>query len=55
MQSLQNQQAMPDLLLQDFTRDLPLNMSDDEVKGLLFAYPAEPLAYDDWLGRIGKQ
>jgi hypothetical protein len=27
----------------DFTRDLPLNMSDDEVKGLLFAYPASRL------------
>ena len=26
---------------EDFTRDLPLNMSDDEVKGLLLAYPAE--------------
>lgn len=37
----------------DFTRDLPLNMSDDEVKGLLFAYPAEPLAYDDWL-KVGQ-
>ena len=22
---------------EDFTRDLPLNMSDDEVKGLLFS------------------
>ena len=30
-----------------------LNMSDDEVKGLLFAYPAEPLAYDDWL-KVGQ-
>ena len=38
---------------EDFTRDLPLNMSDDEVKGLLFAYPAEPLAYDDWL-KVGQ-
>ena len=28
-------------------------MSDDEVKGLLFAYPAEPLAYDDWL-KVGQ-
>ncbi len=37
----------------DFTHDLPLNMSDDEVKGLLFAYPAEPLAYDDWL-KVGQ-
>ena len=37
----------------DFTRDLPLNMSDDDVKGLLFAYPAEPLAYDDWL-KVGQ-
>ena len=35
------------------TRDLPLNMSGDEVKGLLFAYPAEPLAYDDWL-KVGR-
>ena len=37
----------------DFTRDLPLNMSDDEVQGLLFAYSAEPLAYDDWL-KVGQ-
>ena len=28
-------------------------MSDDEVKGLLFAYPAEPLSYDDWL-KVGQ-
>ncbi len=37
----------------DFTRDLPLNMSDDEVNGLLFAYEAEPLEYDDWL-KVGQ-
>ena len=37
----------------DFTRDLPLNMSDDEVKGLLFAYQAEGLEYDDWL-KVGQ-
>ena len=29
---------------EDFTRDLPLNMSDDEVQGLLFAYEAVNLA-----------
>ena len=34
---------------EDFTRDLPLNMSDDEVKGLLLAYGASGLEYDDWL------
>ena len=33
----------------DFTRDLPLNMSDDEVQGLLFAYEAQGLEYDAWL------
>ena len=38
---------------EDFTRDLPLNMSDDEVKGLLFAYQAEGLEYDDWL-KVGQ-
>ncbi len=37
----------------DFTHDLPLNMSDDEVNGLLFAYEAEPLEYDDWL-KVGQ-
>ncbi len=37
----------------DFTRDLPLNMSDDEVKGLLFAYQAEGLEYDAWL-KVGQ-
>ena len=37
----------------DFTRDLPLNMSDDEVKGLLFAYEAESLEYDEWL-KVGQ-
>lgn len=37
----------------DFTRDLPLNMSNDEVKGLLFAYQAEGLEYDDWL-KVGQ-
>ena len=31
---------------EDFTRDLPLNMSDDEVKGLLSAYGASGLEYD---------
>ena len=38
---------------EDFTRDLPLNMSDDEVKGLLLAYGASGLEYDDWLKRAG--
>ena len=37
----------------DFTRDLPLNMSDDEVKGLLLAYGASGLEYDDWL-KVGQ-
>ena len=37
----------------DFTRDLPLSMSDDEVKGLLFAYQAEGLEYDAWL-KVGQ-
>ena len=37
----------------DFTHDLPLNMSDDEVNGLLFAYEAESLEYDDWL-KVGQ-
>jgi hypothetical protein len=38
---------------EDFTRDLPLNMSDDEVKGLLFAYQAQGLEYDAWL-KVGQ-
>ena len=38
---------------EDFTRDLPLNMSDDEVKALLFAYQAQGLEYDDWL-KVGQ-
>lgn len=38
---------------EDFTRDLPLNMSDDEVKGLLLAYGASGLEYDDWL-KVGQ-
>ena len=38
---------------EDFTRDLPLNMSDDEVKGLLFAYGAQGLEYDAWL-KVGQ-
>ena len=38
---------------EDFTRDLPLNMSDDEVKGLLFAYGAQELEYDAWL-KVGQ-
>jgi len=38
---------------EDFTRDLPLNMSDDEVNGLLFAYQAQGLEYDDWL-KVGQ-
>lgn len=38
---------------EDFTRDLPLNMSDDEVKGLLLAYCASGLEYDDWL-KVGQ-
>ena len=37
----------------DFTHDLPLNMSDDEVQGLLFAYEAESLEYDEWL-KVGQ-
>ena len=37
----------------DFTRDLPLNMSDDEVSGLLFAYEAQGLEYDAWL-KVGQ-
>ena len=37
----------------DFTRDLPLNMSDDEVQGLLFAYEAQGLEYDAWL-KVGQ-
>jgi len=38
---------------EDFTRNLPLNMSDDEVKGLLFAYAAQGLEYDAWL-KVGQ-
>lgn len=38
---------------EDFTRDLPLNMSDDEVQGLLFAYGAQELEYDAWL-KVGQ-
>lgn len=38
---------------EDFTRDLPLNMSDDEVQGLLFAYEAQGLEYDAWL-KVGQ-
>lgn len=38
---------------EDFTRDLPLNMSDDEVQGLLFAYVAQGLEYDEWL-KVGQ-
>lgn len=38
---------------EDFTRDLPLNMSDDEVTGLLFAYGAQDLEYDAWL-KVGQ-
>ena len=38
---------------EDFTRDLPLNMSDDEVNGLLFAYQAQGLEYDTWL-KVGQ-
>lgn len=38
---------------EDFTRDLPLNMSDDEVSGLLFAYAAQGLEYDAWL-KVGQ-
>ena len=38
---------------EDFTRDLPLNMSDDEVKGLLLAYGASGLEHDDWL-KVGQ-
>ena len=38
---------------EDFTRDLPLNMSDDEVSGLLFAYGAQELEYDAWL-KVGQ-
>jgi len=38
---------------EDFTRDLPLNMSDDEVQGLLFAYGAQGLEYDAWL-KVGQ-
>ena len=38
---------------EDFTRDLPLNMSDDDVKGLLLAYGASGLEYDDWL-KVGQ-
>lgn len=37
----------------DFTRDLPLNISDDEVQGLLFAYVAQGLEYDEWL-KVGQ-
>ena len=38
---------------EDFTRDLPLSMSDDEVNGLLFAYQAQGLEYDAWL-KVGQ-
>ena len=38
---------------EDFTRNLPLNMSDDEVNGLLFAYGAQGLEYDAWL-KVGQ-
>ena len=38
---------------EDFTRNLPLNMSDDEVSGLLFAYGAQDLEYDAWL-KVGQ-
>jgi len=38
---------------EDFTLNLPLQMTDEEVRGLLFAYPAEGLEYDDWL-KVGQ-
>jgi len=37
----------------DFTKDLPLNLTDDDINAALYAYPAEPLEYDDWL-KVGQ-